>query len=447
MSSDLVMCCVVALVSAVSLGLTVSGTDTCQQQPNATRPSVWIDDVPGCRADASHCPLYGMEYVCSAPISNNTNATCQTGVKVLCQLRPAVLLTEPKRAKILTILAYNIFEVRYTFLQRGQRERTCRIPFHLFNASSDVDVIVFNEVFMGGCFPGELSLRDLLRFHGYMHVTSTVGVDSCQLKQVPKVENGGVLIASRWPILAEDEHIYQAVDNTTTDLTWCKGVMYAKINKTTEDGETQIYHVFGTHMQAFTGDSNDRVRVAQAGEMKDFMKTQSITVSEPVIYAGDFNADRLNNTKNSEDVLAALDATMPTVVGDYAWTYDRIGNDLKLLNDSYRSWLDYVTYSNGHLLPDASNSSVRVLRLRDDPFDVCMESVRRQYVYPNSDDCRDTWTVADLSDHYAVLGVLDFHFHDEGVGTTQSTSPVASSSPYINMPLCLLYLGLIFLIV
>ncbi|XP_077978721.1 uncharacterized protein LOC144434140 [Glandiceps talaboti] len=408
-----------------------------------TRPTVWVDDAPDCMADESLCEFYGMEYVCSdsieppdttvkptlpfplpnlppflpgpLPVPTGINPTqpsedpsCKNGTKVLCQVGPPVNLTDPQPANSISVIAYNIFELQYIISQDGQRQRTCRILFNILESTTDIDVIVFNEVFMGGCFAevGRLDLRELLRYHGFIHYTETVGVADCQFQVAPNIENGGVLVASRWPILYEEEIIFENYyfpDGTF----FCKGVMYAKIEKTM-DGETMLYHIFGTHMQAYVGEENDATRVLQAAEMYDFMKKFDIPENEPVLYAGDFNADMKANEQNGIDVLNELHSTMPTIIGDYDHTYDRINNDLRKDPTSYKSWLDYVVWSHEHLIP--LDSTIEVLRLRHEWMDVCRQTPfpTNRHIYPNTDDCFDTWIVGDMSDHYAVRGILHY---------------------------------------
>ncbi|XP_077862277.1 sphingomyelinase C-like [Saccoglossus kowalevskii] len=371
---------------------------------NTTRPSVWIDDAPDCHATATYCEHFSLEYVCSADILNSDNPTCKNGTKVLCIAPPAIIYDDPKPVNELTVIAYNIYEINYVFEQHGQRESSCRNFFHVLDTTPDLDVIIFNEVFMGGCFPEELDLLELLNYHGFIHNTATVGLDSCQFVDPPKVENGGVFISSRWPILYEEELVYESF--TDVDGTFfCKGAMYAKIEKTIDD-ESQLYHIFGTHMQAYTGEENDKVRVEQAAELYNFMTTFNIPDDEPVIYGGDFNADSLANIQNAIDVLDELHATMPPNIGELQWTLDRIGNDFRRDNTSYRSWLDYVVFSYEHAIPE--EATVEVLRHRDEWYDVCMQAWPRRYVYPWADECKDVWTVGDLSDHYAVRGVIQY---------------------------------------
>ncbi|XP_070531618.1 uncharacterized protein [Ptychodera flava] len=200
------------------------------------RPHVWIDDYPGCESLPDHCELFGMEYVCSEPIQNATaGAVCESGTKVLCVVEPAVTLADPQPADVLKIITYNIYDLRYTIWQDGQRERTCRVLFRTLETTPDVDVIVFNELFMGGCFgdSGKLDLRELLDYHGFKY-TATVGENGCLSQQPPDVENGGVAIASRWPILIETEKIFENYPNITAGTFQCKGVMYAKVEKTVD---------------------------------------------------------------------------------------------------------------------------------------------------------------------------------------------------------------------
>ncbi|XP_070531613.1 sphingomyelinase C-like [Ptychodera flava] len=388
------------------------------------RPLVWIDDYPGCEALPNHCELFGMEYVCSEPIQNATaGAVCESGTKMLCVVEPAVTLAAPQPANVLKIITYNIFGLRYTSTQAGQRERTCRVVFRTLETTPDVDVIVFNELFMGGCFgdSDKLELRELLDYNGFKY-TATVGENGCLSKQPPEVDNGGVAIASRWPILTENEKIFESYFNFTDWILQCKGVMYAKIQKTV-DSKRRSYHIFATHMMPFTWEESDKIRVDQANEIYEFMKEMNIPDNEAVIYAGDFNANAIGNPDNAMDVLTAMRATQPKLIGMYNYTFDGIGNDLKLnANGTDFRWLDYIVYSDEHLLPDVKTgfSTVEVLRVRDEEFEVCRRSPHKRYAYPNTEDCTFTDRIGDVSDHYAVRGVLYYQKCEVGAGARLS---------------------------
>ncbi|XP_070553297.1 uncharacterized protein [Ptychodera flava] len=405
------------------------------------RPKVSLEEATsGCSFDREHCDIFGLDFLCTQTYGR-FHPCSGDGDDVMC-VSPDRELAAPTPAKTLKVLAYNVLELRYVYAQSGQRERTCRIPQKIFDHHADVDVIVFNEAFMGGCFPDDgISFRDMLTQYGFAHFTETVGTEKSLLPipfppdlgnfpptglpDISAVENGGIFIASRWPILQEAQMVFK---NGLVGIASNKGVAYAKIEK--DDGsDTRYYHVFGTHLQAgFADGIGDEIRNAQAWEMKQFVEEQNIPANEPVIYAGDFNNDLYGESGRWDQMLEILEANMPEIVGDLNVTLDYANNDVRADPSPGGKWIDYVIYSNQHVMPnEASQESIKYTA--SEPFTPCMAALPiserdepiqigpielpipiefSQYRYHYEEKCLDSWNVTDLSDHYAVLGVFDF---------------------------------------
>ena len=131
-------------------------------------------------------------------------------------------------------------------------------------------------------------------------------------------------------------------------------------------------HVFGTHAQSAYGGGARGVRAQQFAQFQAFVAAQGIPTDEPVILAGDFNANAF--TDEVDDMLATLRASRPDVVGDMQATWDPAANSFA--GGRRAQWLDYVLVSVDHAVPvEAWN---RVMPLRDGEMD--------------------------LSDHYALWG-------------------------------------------
>ncbi|XP_002739137.1 sphingomyelinase C-like [Saccoglossus kowalevskii] len=363
---------------------------------------VWLGSSPMCDGKCSDCALYGMS--CAGKDMTGDGDTCLSGKKVMCLVPEAPALWSPCQANILKVLSYNVRELDFMYVHDGQRERTCRIPRRIVEQLGDVDVIVLQEVFMGGCFPGVVSLRDLFRHHGFPHMTNKVGD-----RDTGFLEDGGVYIVSRWPITEQHETIFEATHYMEADAFAAKGVIYAKIIKTVK-GTSRNYHVFGTHMQAQIGDIHDSVREDQAKEMRAFMKDQNIPFSEPVIYAGDFNCDVRANHRHVRRVLGKLNAGIPPRVGKLTATFDPTTNDM--FEDKNQApgpeWLDYVVYSKDHLKPWVSTLEGIKLTSKTQ-MEICSNGpFKPSYMYPDSSFCSKKRTITDLSDHYPVLGMFMF---------------------------------------
>ncbi|KAJ8045000.1 hypothetical protein HOLleu_07915 [Holothuria leucospilota] len=399
---------------------------TAAQCPTERGPlTVWLADATNCQADEAHCNRFGLDYVCSEEIVNpHPNATCQVGVKALCSFPPIPSSLVETPANTFKQLAYNVWELRYLYYQIGQRERTCRIIPETFRRHPDLDAIIFNEAFMGGCIAGfnlsysgeKLTFRDILHEYGFKYITATIGNPPTPRK----FENGGIFIASKWPILEEDNVIYEATQPLTADDLSQKGASYAKIQKTV-GSMSRVYHVLGTHLQATDNIGSDNVRRNQAREMHGLMLSKNIPPHEPVIYGGDLNADRFSDL--AADIFEILDASMPVIVGDQNYTKDKTINDIYDGKGSQK-WIDYVLYSNAHLQPSKLATVQVVIPKTDDPFGVCLDEVRvwPRPLFADNPRCRKTKNITDLADHFAVMGHFQYE-EDVTVDVTPTHPP------------------------
>lgn len=192
-----------------------------------------------------------------------------------------------------------------------------------------------------------------------------------------RILNGGVFIASKWPIEVSDDIVFSAC--IKEDCLASKGAVYAKINKQGRD-----YHVFGTHVRAYTTAEDIANRFEHLAELKNFIDSKQISSQEPVVIAGDFNVDKLNFPQEHLDLLSVLNASEPMAAGEYDASY--AGPVNAYADDAYNEYLDYVLISNEHLAPITATNTL---------------------LTPRSIDS-EHWTTWDLSDHYPVAG--EFYF-------------------------------------
>lgn len=200
--------------------------------------------------------------------------------------------------------------------------------------------------------------------------------------KIGKILSGGSFIASRWPIEAHDALVYDAclADGCLAG----KGMNYAKVRK----GDN-AYHIFGTHTHAYTGEADVATRFAQLEQLKRFVQSKQIPYEEPVILAGDFNVDKVNFPQEHMAFLQLLNATEPEGTGEYPYSY--AGPVNVYADDQYNEYLDYVLYSNDHLMP--YNAENKMLTPR---------SISSEH-----------WKSWDLSDHYPVEGRFEFPLNGE----------------------------------
>jgi len=151
------------------------------------------------------------------------------------------------------------------------------------------------------------------------------------------VIDGGVVILSKYPIIAKDALIYD--HGVASDVLAAKGALYAKIKLK----EGCCFHLFATHLQATYYDPKslkvsstfEAIRVSQLLELQEFIKRKTMNDSLPIILVGDFNVKAIlpgHLTESEEyqrmihilsgssfyvtDVLNKISGSHPPTVGD-----------------------------------------------------------------------------------------------------------------------------------
>jgi endonuclease/exonuclease/phosphatase family metal-dependent hydrolase len=233
----------------------------------------------------------------------------------------------------------------------------------------------------------------MLAKHGWSHHLNTISTWW-------KPSNGGIFIASKWPIVGSQNLVYSAC--RFPDCLAAKGVQYARLVKTV-DGRAKQYHVFGTHMQAWGGAEAAAVRSLQARDLARFVQQQNIPRTDPVLLAGDLNT-RGPATPQFQAMIDILGVWMPPIVGTRRATMD-IDNTLFPRGPS---WVDYVLPTLQHQPPIAAE--LEVIRLQvEQPFPICVAAgLRPFFVSPFAAACTQTRQVQDLSDHYPVIGRFEY---------------------------------------
>lgn len=224
-----------------------------------------------------------------------------------------------------SVLAYNIYMRPAALFPDDQAERAAVLPAKL----RGFDVIVFSEAFDDTV--RQRLMADLREEYPYQ--TRILGADR-GFKQ-----DGGVIIAGRWPITAEAQRLYG--DICLGGDCWAdKGVLYARFEK-----HGQSYHVFASHMQSGREKKHRQTRLQQLQVIKSFIDSYGIPGNEPVLIAGDLNVDKYDEDEYDE-MLRVLEAWHPQPSG-HPYTVDAAINQRAV----YRLYLDYVLVSNRHLQP------------------------------------------------------------------------------------------------
>jgi endonuclease/exonuclease/phosphatase family metal-dependent hydrolase len=278
------------------------------------------------------------------------------------------------RADRFEVLSYNAW-LRPAIVFPGElsRARARLLPRELVG----YDAVVLEEVF------DEQARATVLRglaVQGYRYTTRRLG--PAQLF----VKDGGVIIASRWPIVAEAQRLFPVCANTNLclaghclvgDCNAHKGVVYAAIEK-----EGRRYHLFGTHAQAGEDHAAREVREGQLRVIRTFIDSRHIASGEPVIIAGDLNIDEIGSRDEYRRMLKVLGASAPQQRGGLPFSDDPVGNLWTRADkpDAPGKVIDHILIADDHLRPTRSRFEVRPVRIGGQ----------------------------DLSDHHAVYARLDY---------------------------------------
>lgn len=261
---------------------------------------------------------------------------------------------------IMNVLAYNTYMLTPPIALSDQGTRAQ----HIDDAVHNLDAILIQEVFDNSA---RATLKSELAAE-YPYQTAVVDLPNI-------LEDGGIMIASRWPIEYEAQMTWNNCNEP--DCLANKGVMYARINKL-----GRKYHLFSTHQQAFNGSDDVVVRNLQMQQFQEFINAQNIPANEAVIFGGDMNVDKYTNKQGEYDnMLSIFNASEPTYTG-HPYTWDKYSNDYIDLGVEAPEYLDYVLTDNDYLVPTSQSNEVWVLRSNHD----------------------DMWNIHDLSDHFGVLG-------------------------------------------
>lgn len=262
----------------------------------------------------------------------------------------------------LKVLTHNIWALPVIADNIG--ERLDELPQFL----KGVDVLLLQEAF-------DPRSEDLLLELSDEYPYQTEILDSPD----PNLLNGGVVVASRYPIVNTEYHVFP--DCVGTDCLTDRGVVYTEIIK---DGEA--FHVMGTHTASSDSDEARQTRMGHFRQMREMADNQEMPGFEALILGGDFNVNKRRFPGDFARMQSILNATMPRATGYSRATFDAEVNRNADRTSNKVEYLDYVLVANDHRQPAASVNDVRVPRSVSD----------------------DLWKVWDLSDHFPVLGHFEF---------------------------------------
>lgn len=301
----------------------------------------------------------------------------------------AVVATPAAEAAVTArVASYNVFMLSQLIPPAwGQNTRADLIAAQGVLAGQDV--VVLQEA-----FDNDSSTRLLSRLAPtYPYQTPVLGRSSSGWNSSSgpflwqwRVEDGGVAIASRWPITYRSQRIFAS--GCGVDAASAKGFAYARIDA---PGATDL-HVIGTHLQAddslCSAGQAVSVRAAQLREIAAFLRSGSIPATDTVLVAGDLNVNRAGAEYPA--MLTTLGAAAPDAYTGHPFSFDAATNTIAAdrYPGSAGEYLDYVLLVNGFAKP--SGQWVNEVRaVHSPPWQVT------QYFETN--------TFTDYSDHYPVF--------------------------------------------
>ncbi|MBI2519231.1 MAG: sphingomyelin phosphodiesterase [Bdellovibrio sp.] len=274
----------------------------------------------------------------------------------------------PTANENLKAISYNVYMRPISLFKNGQYERAQLLPETLAGR----DILVFQEAF-------DDDVRGVLKMGlaaKYPFQSTVVGTDRVF------EQDGGVFIATRFPILEEDEYLFGSeCARIFEDCLADKGVKYAKL----WDGQ-RIIHVFATHLQNGDGRKDIAARKSQVERIHQFMlrKLSGSNNAELVLLMGDYNI----NLKTTPDAFSRY--SLKTILSDdrpYSW--DPEYNELASSGSAQQ--VDYIYYSENHLIPATFEQKV-----------IPLKSKRRWKFLDSLHIFRD------LSDHFPIEATMTF---------------------------------------
>lgn len=244
----------------------------------------------------------------------------------------------------------------------------------------NVDVVVWSELF------GQDSYESLSNQLASTFPYTTGQLYSSQFEQngfesLPKpaessaLLNGGVSVFSRWPILAQTQHLYK--EACGLDMFASKGFLVVRLNVSSE-----IVTVIGSHLQS----DDDLCRSGQARHIRTTqlyqLKVFVDKLDTPFVLAGDLNIEHAS--QEFSDMLAFFSLSPYERQGPPS--FDPASNSILLS----RYGPEYPTATLDYVLPVGYDDPAwinKVLQAKTEPF---MKAKGLEIV--------------DMSDHYPIVG-------------------------------------------
>ncbi|EMO58935.1 sphingomyelin phosphodiesterase [Leptospira santarosai str. CBC1416] len=227
-------------------------------------------------------------------------------------------ISDPNDDDDLNVLSYNLFlysngDPYFGYWEQEERAELLAKSKFMKNQ----DIIVLEEAF-------DTSARNILLNNlrlEYPDQTEVIGETRDGWNQTlgdfrQQVNNGGVVVLSKWPIQEKIQYIFKN-HGCGNDALYNKGFAYVKIKK----GD-RIIHVLGTDTQSKDSACSDlgvSARNEQISEIGKFIDSKKISNRDIVLIAGSLNVDK-NDKSSYQKMLTTLKANEPRYAGiPFTW--------------------------------------------------------------------------------------------------------------------------------
>ncbi len=301
------------------------------------------------------------------------------------------------------ILTYNVFCRESLLFNDAQNVRAKLIPEAINKYSKSIDCVIVQEIFDESA---EKILDKYMAKEGFKYKSEKISNDVfknclCITKRI--IEDGGIKIYSKHKIIFNKSETFD--NGINEDKLAGKGVVYAKINK-----NNNIFHVFGTHMQAGGGKKGKEIRYEQLRKIRLFVESLDLKKQEPVILGGDLNINILSKTKKFEKVEKILN--FKNIPIDMDTFVPKINEMQKryLPETQSQNLLDHILIHNDHKQPKSMRMNFVVIQSkkkfqikRPIKYRKCFGILTKLSLYSHK-----TTSMNSLSDHEARVAFLLF---------------------------------------
>ncbi len=256
--------------------------------------------------------------------------------------RPARAADPPRMLKVIT---YNVQFLPGLARMANKRKDPDYRARTIGRAMAAYDIVGLNETFDDP--PRKLLLEELQKaWPGGFHAVSSP-------KPADNRINGGLVIASRFPLVETNSTIYTQCSlpkdyGIMADGFAAKGVLHARIRVAEHAADSECVDVFVTHMEA----RDDAIRETQYPELAEFVRQHS-DPARPVLIMGDLNTRGDARYREQSDsqyrrLMAALMGSSRTTLTDL-WPRlypDQLGGTTEQESSDKGHRIDYIMVSN-----------------------------------------------------------------------------------------------------